>query len=73
MSHSRVFGDTVFIYNSDLSGDVMIHRASWPEGEHIEVPGSDLLQFVASWVQDRRINAVEWMEWPELLGIEEKS
>ncbi len=64
--HSLRFGETVFNYNSDLSGDVDIRR----EGKfEVSVPGTHLLAFVAEYVRGRAVAELEDMPAYELLGV----
>lgn len=72
MAHSTTIGDTTFIHNGDLSGTVYVRRAD----EHgvfrtIEVPGADLLGFIAEHVRFQRIAAAERAAQHDLLGIED--
>jgi len=61
--HTRTYGDTTFIYNSDLSGEVEIKR----DGEGLLVPGSDLLGFALNWLVSERIASLEAMDSSEIL------
>lgn len=69
--HSRKFGDFVFLYSSDLSGDVIIRKLN-ETGEiesEIEVPGDALIDFVAAYVRGRRIAKLEQMGADEILEL----
>ncbi len=61
---------TRFHYNSDLSGDVSIHVDDENGLRALNVPGEDLLAFVADYVRGRKISALEDAEWHEVFGIE---
>ena len=65
--YTHVAKDTTFIYNGDLSGNVTITR----HGKEIQVPGSELIEFIAGHVQRTRIAALEGMSENEILGIPE--
>lgn len=59
--------DFAFNYNSDFSGDVIITKIT--TGESIEVPGQDILEFVAfSYILPKRIAAAENLTLSELLS-----
>lgn len=47
MSHTWEYEKTVFIGNSDLSGDVEIRYFHNNDEETITIPGEDLKQFIA--------------------------
>lgn len=59
-----------FLYNSDLSGDVEI-RVN--DGRPFKVPGDALLQFVAGYVNGRKIATLEQQEWYVTLGIDPRN
>lgn len=64
MHSSTSAGGTDFIFNSDLSGDVIISR----NGVEFSVPGEDLLEFVAyNYLLSKRIAELEDMDWEQLL------
>ena len=65
MSHSWTYGKTSFIGNSDLSGDITIRR----NGEEIDIPGAQILKFVADHIRDERIRVIEQMTESEILGF----
>ena len=80
--HSADFGTHVFLYNSDLSGDVkIIKKLTEDEMKNmstaeiiaaqceIEVPGHILLDFVADYVRNERIAKLEQMSTDEILGV----
>lgn len=73
MHHFRSFSEatddadehTVFNFNSDMSGNVIIaHR-----GQEIEVPGEHLLQFVANYIRQERIASLEQANDRQIFGI----
>lgn len=64
--HHLTCGQTGFNFNSDLSGDVVITK---PDGSKLEVPGRDLVDFVAEQVRRARIAEVEEMSALRLLGL----
>lgn len=61
MHHFKAKGGTVFNFNSDLSGDVQVHREPGPYNPEVggdslvdvdgvtHIPGADLLEFVDWW------------------------
>ena len=57
---------TVFNFNSDLSGNVIV---SMDNQYRVEVPGDDLLEFVAEVVKDRRISDLDDSLPHEIFGI----
>ena len=65
-------GGTIFNYNSDFSGMVKIVRPS-DEGHRrtdIEIPGNDILEFVAYCkIMPDRIAAIEDADWKRLLSM----
>ena len=63
--HTRRHGDTTFNFNSDLSGYVSIAI----DGRMIEVPGDDLLEFVAEWVANEKRQALQDLDAREVLGL----
>lgn len=65
--HTGCYEHTVFNHNSDLSGDVIIRDLR--TGTEINVPGADLLSFVADHVRQRRISEIAECGPEELLGI----
>ncbi len=65
MSHTLALTTATFNYNSDLSGNVTITTR---EGR-IDVPGCELVAFVAEYVRGQRINALESATTRELLGL----
>ncbi len=68
MSHTWEHGETTFTGNSDLSGDIRIRRGD----DEIEIPGRDILEFVAYHVQRCRISEIEQQETAKLLGISDR-
>jgi len=63
MSHTYEHGETRFICNSDLSGDISVIVGE----ERIEVPGDDIVEFVASYLVRERIAKLEQMSAKDLL------
>ena len=63
MNHFEGPDGTHFHSNSDLSGDVIISE----NGVQYRVPGRDLLAFVANYVRDERIAALEHASDEEIL------
>lgn len=57
---------TGFSFNPDFSGEIIIIAR---DGRRIEVPGSDVLQVVASFVANQRIAKLEDQSADEILGI----
>lgn len=56
--------DTVFHYNSDFSGEVILQR----QGTTLQIPATDLLDFVAyCYVMQQRIAHIEQMDRDALL------
>lgn len=66
--HTYKAQNTTFVHDSDLSGDVIIRRGN----NEIEVPGEDLLSFVAEYVRSERVGALESASHREILGLEQK-
>lgn len=64
--HTLEYAKTTFNFNSDLSGDVRIVTAN---GGEIEVPGYDLVCFVAEYVRRQRIYEIESMHVHEVLNV----
>lgn len=60
--------DTAFTFNSDLSGDVGIRKGK----NRISIPGSVLIDFVAEYVRNEKISALEQASTSELLGLKER-
>lgn len=59
---------TSFHYNSDFSGDVRVVRLHRIDRGEAEIPGEDLLAFVAAcYVAPRRIAALEQAGWEDIL------
>ena len=56
---------TIFNYNSDLSGDVILINKD-TKAEFV-VPGKDILDFVANYVRDKKIATIEDMNTEEIL------
>lgn len=65
MSHTLEFGTTVFNFNSDMSGDVLIQVG---DRQTCAVPGGHLLLFMAEIIRRRRIEALEDADSDELLS-----
>jgi hypothetical protein len=68
MAHTWQHGNTIFIGNSDLSGDIKLvdARTKEPIGQ---VAGADLIDFIAGHVRRCRINALEQASTDEILGL----
>lgn len=64
MSHSTKINGTLFIHDGDYGEDIEICTSSAP----VLVPFEDLKGFVANYVRDRKIRALEQMSDDELLG-----
>lgn len=64
--HTYTCGTTTFNFNSDISGEVTIRR---PDGAALNVPGGDLVAFVAEYVRQRRFSELESMTALEVLGV----
>lgn len=58
---------TVFHSNSDLSGDVAIHPRD--SLGRCDIPGADLIAFVANYVRNESIAWLEQAEDKEVLGL----
>ncbi len=69
MAHSLMCGTTMFIFHSDLSGDVIIRDA---EARELSVPGGDLMSFVADYVRRRRIAELEDAAALDILGFKSR-
>ena len=61
----NVGSKTIFNYNSDLSGDVILINKD-TKAEFV-VPGKDILKFVANYVRDKKIATIEDMNTEEIL------
>lgn len=60
---------TVFNYNLDLSGDVIVRPPrSYARNATCGVPAEDLLQFVGTLLRDGHVSRCEQMDWTEFLG-----
>ncbi len=70
MSHSyhHEKSGTTFHHNSDMSGSVTINLR---DGKSVEIRGSALVGFLASWVRQRKSSAAEHMADHEALGLDE--
>ena len=55
MSHTYVHDNTVFICNSDLSGEITVQNE---QGE-FEIDGHDLLEFLGEFIRRQRIASIE--------------
>lgn len=58
--HSQVINSTVFIHNSDFSGDVSIREVK--DGriiQEVSIPGDDLLEFISRMYKDANARALE--------------
>ncbi len=68
---------TSFAYNSDLSGDVLITGVETTAIRRVKqsvltIPGYDLLEFVAEFIREQKIEKIEQMTVNELIGIKER-
>ncbi len=70
MAHSLICGTTNFTFNTDLSGAVIIRL---PDGSSLDVPGGDIVSFVADYVRRRRIAELEDSEAFAILGFKPRS
>ncbi|GAF91898.1 unnamed protein product [marine sediment metagenome] len=59
---------TVFNYNSDMSGDVVIIGGS-DVSKKFELPVFDILEFAAKFIRNQQIAKLEQMGVHELLGL----
>ena len=64
MHTSETNNGTVFIHNSDMSGDVEIINS---EGRRVKVDGNDILQFVAGYIRGVRVSKLEQLTTNEIL------
>lgn len=55
------------IYNSDMSGDTVI--VDKENGKSVSISGYDILDFVASYIRDKKVSALENMSTDEILGL----
>lgn len=55
------------IYNSDMSGDTVI--VDKVNGKSVSISGYDILDFVASYIRDKKVSALENMSTDEILGL----
>lgn len=70
--HTFKGDEAIFIYNSDLSGDVEITmRPGKLNQARLNVPGSDLLSFVANYLRHKMIDRIEGMSDEEILEVEQ--
>lgn len=67
MSHSWNIGETTFIGNSDLSGDITI---CGPDSSKVHVPGKDLLEFIAEHIKRMKIEEIESQDPEAILGLD---
>lgn len=61
--HTFKGNETVFIAHGDLSGDVTIKRGK----KEIDIPGVDLIAFIAEHVRNEKISRLEQAEDMEVL------
>jgi hypothetical protein len=70
--------DTHIYFNSDMSGDLRINVLAERAEPTVHgrttflVPGELVLRLVAQHVANKRISDIEQMEWPEVLGLNNK-
>lgn len=61
-------GNKILIhYNSDMSGDCFILDKKTKQ--KMEIPCEDILDFVADFIRNQRIDKLEQMETKDILGI----
>ncbi len=65
--HSVDVDNYTFHFNSDMSGDVIVHYTSDKGKETFEIPGSVILRFLAEFLRRERITQVENMSDDEIL------
>ena len=65
MSHTFNAGDTTFIHNPDMSGEVTLLH----EDKQIVIPGQALIAFMAEYVRQEKIRLIEGTGDAEALGI----
>jgi hypothetical protein len=70
MHSLRTKNGTLFHFNSDLSGEVIVRNS--PAGDELHVNGEDLVEFVVDFVRRKRIAALEEMSDEIVLGIPPK-
>lgn len=63
--HTYRGSEAIFNHNSDMSGDVLITAR---DGVTIQVPGVDILDFVADLVRMNKISALENASTEDLLS-----
>lgn len=61
---------TGFSYNGDLSGSVVLFTGDHPPQARLEVPGIDLLDFIAHWLRDQQVSRLENSDPLTLLGVD---
>lgn len=59
-------GESVFAYNGDFSGDVIIANKA---GEQIKIPMSELLGFLRQYVESKKVEKIEQASLDELLNL----
>jgi len=72
MPHFTVYENDeefIFHYYADLSGNVIISRGYGKPSQQIIIPGKALLDFVANWVRDQKVAALEEQSTDEVLGL----
>ena len=65
--HTREIGNTRFIFNGDLSGNVEIVHIN--TGKRFEVNGKHLIEFIGEFAKNRKISKLEGMTGVEFLDI----
>jgi hypothetical protein len=65
MAHTTKINDTAFIHDGDYGTDIEIVVGK----RRLTVPSADLKGFMADWVRNERINALENMTDDEVLGL----
>jgi len=67
--HVHEASETIFHFNADFSGDVVIIRKS----TKVTVPAADVLEFVACcFLQNKLVEKLEDMDWKETLQLFKK-
>ena len=65
--HNYNWKSCSIIYNSDMSGDTVI--VDKVNGKSVSISGYDILDFVASYIRDKKVSALENMSTDEILGL----
>ncbi len=65
MSHTFIVDNVNFIFNGDYSGMVKIIMSN----NNIEIPCKAILEFVANYIRDKKIEKLEQMSSDEIFEI----